>query len=106
MEELRKKCPDLNDEEIKEKFNEGEEIDMFSFYDDYSEISVSVFKKMANLFQYIDMQKVKNEKNYRISFISVHNKYWSYVFQASPSIYKDVLLFFFFSIFYDKKFFF
>jgi hypothetical protein len=37
------------------------------------------------------MHKVKQEKNYRATLLSVHNKYWNYVFQSSEKIFRASL---------------
>lgn len=90
MDELKKNNPEKTNEELVALLNQNEDIDMIQFYREYSDCSLEVFKKFVTLFEYVEMQKSKIEKNYRTIFINVNNKFWSFVFDSSQRIFNQV----------------
>jgi hypothetical protein len=63
--------------------NEGEpqmnQNDILKMYREYSDESLEVFRKMLDVFSYIEKEKLKNEKNQNASIISVHNHFVSLI---------------------------
>jgi hypothetical protein len=63
--------------------NEGEpqmnQDDILKMYREYSDESLEVFRKMLDVFSYIEKEKLKNEKNQNASIISVHNHFVSLI---------------------------
>lgn len=90
VEEFKKLNPGKESSDLKAVLNQDECIDMVEFYRSYTSLALEAFKKFIELFEYVEMRKPKNEKNVRTNFISVHNKFWNFVFQSSPSIFKQV----------------
>ena len=83
--------PNSNEEELKIELNKDEDIDMWQFTDDLSDLALEYFKKILSILEFIEKPKNKEERSLRTLFINQHNKFWSFFFQSSPRLFKKYL---------------
>lgn len=83
--------PNSNEEELKAELNKDEDIDMWQFMDDLSDLALEYFKKILSILEFIEKPKNKEERSLRTLFINQHNKFWSFFFQSSPRLFKKYL---------------
>lgn len=83
--------PDSNEEELKTQLNKDEDIDMWQFTDELSDLALEYFKKILSILDFIEKPKNKEERSLRTLFINQHNKFWSFFFQSSPRLFNKYL---------------
>lgn len=76
---------------MRAELNKEEDIDMWQFTDDLSDLALEYFKKIISILEFIEKPKSKEERSLRTLFINQHNKFWSFFFQSSPRLFKKYL---------------
>ena len=85
-----KNYPNDTEQDLKSKLNKDEDIDMWSFTEELGDIALEYFKRIIGILEYIEKPKNKENKSLRTLFINQHNKFWSFFFQSSPRLFKNV----------------
>lgn len=85
-----KNYPNDTELELRSKLNKDEDIDMWSFTEELADIALEYFKRIIGILEYIEKPKNKENKSLRTLFINQHNKFWSFFFQSSPRLFKNV----------------
>lgn len=83
--------PTCSELDLKSELNKDEDIDMWQFTDDLSDLVLEYFKKVLSILEFVEKPKTKDERSLRTLFINQHNKFWSFFFQSSPRLFKKYL---------------
>lgn len=90
-ENFKKFRPEADEEELRNSLNLDEDVDMWKFTDELSDLALEYFKKIIGILEFIEKPKNKDERSLRTLFINQHNKFWSFFFQSSNRLFKKYL---------------